>query len=195
MCASQNVPSDLGSKAAGKRLKAFWVQGRDGGKEVKEGMRQRKKKKKSGRGRDRCCEDSPGLANQSEHTWIRRFKSFLFFMNFRAFYISGYIMFQCTWPLIFLLHVYELFYWDKDTFWRWYVGFDVIVRPQIYISDSGSRNCEMQPDLNCLHKDSFSTGFDFETSFEKPHKRAFVEEELMPLKVNGSKMSCGTWYY
>ncbi len=40
---SQNAPSDLGSKAAGKRLKAFWVQGRDGGKEVKEGMTQRKK--------------------------------------------------------------------------------------------------------------------------------------------------------
>ena len=95
ICASQNVPSDLGSKAAGKSLKAFWVQGRDGGKEVKEGMMQRKKKK-SGRGRDRCGEDSPGLANQSEHTWIRRFKSFLFFMHFRAFYISGYIMFRCT---------------------------------------------------------------------------------------------------
>lgn len=39
VCASQNAPSDLSSKTAGKRLKAFWVQWRDGGKEVKEGMR------------------------------------------------------------------------------------------------------------------------------------------------------------
>lgn len=71
VCVSQNAPSDLGSKAAGKRLKAFWVQGRHGGKKVKEGMRDDAKKKVKERRRDRCGEDSLGLTNHYKHRWIQ----------------------------------------------------------------------------------------------------------------------------
>lgn len=77
MCASQNVPSDLGSKAAGKRLKAFWVQGRDGGKEVKEGMRQRKKKRSQGEEEIDAAKIPQGWRiNQSTHGYVGSKASF-----------------------------------------------------------------------------------------------------------------------
>lgn len=64
VCVSQNVPSDLGSKATGKRLKAFCVQGRYGGREVDE--------KKQLQGEQ---EMDARLTNHSEHRWTHSFKS------------------------------------------------------------------------------------------------------------------------
>lgn len=92
VCVSQNTPSDLGSKAAGERgSKHSGSRGEMEGNDVKKGMMKKRGEEgceegESRRGRDRCRWRPPlppslppttRLANQSEHGWIRRFKSLL----------------------------------------------------------------------------------------------------------------------
>lgn len=66
---SQVAPSDLGSKAAGKRLKALWVQGRDGGKRLEREWREKEGKNRKMQRRFPGADKS--LQAQMD-TWVQR---------------------------------------------------------------------------------------------------------------------------